>query len=96
MSWQTLGEPAHGDAGTERTGTTDAASDFTVASPTFAKRLVETGIVSPTNGTADVVAGERTVYELTVTLPEGTTSDAVVVDTLDPGLVFHSAEVVTV
>ena len=102
VSWQTLGEAAHGDdgdaagPGTERTGTASAASAFTVESPAFDKRLVGTGIDSPANATGQVVAGERVAYELTVTLPEGTTRDAVVIDTLDPGLVFHSAEVVAV
>ena len=102
VSWQTLGEAAHGDdgdaagPGTERTGTASAASAFTVESPAFDKRLVGTGIDSPANAADRVVAGERVAYELTVTLPEGTTRDAVVIDTLDPGLVFHSAEVVAV
>ena len=96
VGWQTLGEPSHGDAATERSAATDASSDFTVESPSFAKRIVETGIDSAANAPGEVVAGERVVYELAVTLPEGTTRDAVVTDVLDAGLSFHSAEVVTV
>lgn len=55
---------------------------------TFAKTLVGTEINDANNGAADAVIGELVTYRLTVTFPEGTTPNAVILDTLDNGLAF--------
>lgn len=68
---------------------TDVSSaDVTITSPSISKRLVSTEIVTPENGNAQAVIGEFATYEVTLTLPEGTTNLATIVDTLDAGLAF--------
>jgi uncharacterized repeat protein (TIGR01451 family)/fimbrial isopeptide formation D2 family protein len=62
--------------------------------PGFSKTIVATSIAE-TPGNA-VTVGERITYELTVTLPQGTTSDLVISDLLPAGLVPVSATVVSV
>ena len=53
-----------------------------------AKALVSTGIVNANNGNTQVVIGELATYRLTITVPEGQTPGAQLVDTLDSGLAF--------
>lgn len=55
---------------------------------TFTKTLVSSEFNDAFNGATDVVIGELVTYRLTVTFPEGTTPNAVIVDTLDNGLAF--------
>ena len=55
---------------------------------TFSKTLVNSEINDTFNGLNDVVIGELVTYRLEVTFPEGSTSNAVIVDTLDNGLAF--------
>ena len=55
---------------------------------TFTKTLIGTEIDDSFNGSNDAVIGELVTYRLTVTFPEGTTPQAVIVDTLDSGLAF--------
>ncbi|MFP3853679.1 MAG: isopeptide-forming domain-containing fimbrial protein [Anaerolineales bacterium] len=62
---------------------TDVNTDLT-------KALVDTN-QSFTNGTS-VAIGEIITYELVLTVPEGTMSDAVLTDTLDQGLAFVECE----
>ncbi|QDV81992.1 hypothetical protein TBK1r_09170 [Stieleria magnilauensis] len=74
----------------------NASALLTVFSPTVTKSLVSTSIVDANNGLAETVIGERATYELVVTIPETTMHRAVVIDTLEPGLVFESLDAVTV
>ena len=60
----------------------------TVTSPTVLKSLVDTSIIDPNNDRTHAVIGERATFELTIKVPEGTTPNAVVVDTLPAGLAF--------
>jgi fimbrial isopeptide formation D2 family protein len=62
---------------------------------TAAKDLVSTEIDNAVNALAQAVIGELVTYRLTLTVPEGTTPDAQIVDTLDPGLAFVRVESVT-
>jgi fimbrial isopeptide formation D2 family protein/uncharacterized repeat protein (TIGR01451 family) len=55
---------------------------------TFTKTLVSTEIDDAFNGLNDAVIGELVTYRLQVTFPEGTTPNAVILDTLDNGLAF--------
>lgn len=69
----------------------DGISDettVTVTSPTAVKTLVDTSIIDANNGRTQAVVGELATFELTIEVPEGTTPDAVVVDSLPAGLAF--------
>jgi large repetitive protein len=69
----------------------DGISDettVTVVSPSVVKTLVDTSIIDTNNDRTHAVIGELATFELTVRVPEGTTPDAVVVDTLPAGLAF--------
>ncbi len=69
----------------------DGISDkttVTVTSPTVLKSLVDTSIIDANNDRTHAVIGELATFELTIKVPEGTTPDAVVVDTLPAGLAF--------
>lgn len=67
---------------------TDAAN-VTFLAPTMAKRLIGTEVTGTNNNFANqAVIGELVTYELTLTLPEGVTPGAQIVDTLDDGLAF--------
>ncbi|WP_197455228.1 DUF4347 domain-containing protein [Stieleria neptunia] len=96
--------PGGSGSGTgERTGTggvnhhfDNASTRLTVFSPTVTKSLVSTSIVDANNAIAETVIGERATYELVVTIPEATMNRAVVIDTLEAGLVFESLDAVTV
>ncbi|MBE9041401.1 isopeptide-forming domain-containing fimbrial protein, partial [Oscillatoriales cyanobacterium LEGE 11467] len=61
---------------------------LTIDGPTLATRLVETEINDGNNDNTEAVIGELVTYELTLTIPEGTTPTSVLSDTLDPGLAF--------
>nr|WP_161501197.1 isopeptide-forming domain-containing fimbrial protein [Rhodopirellula sp. SM50] len=74
----------------------NASALLTVFSPTITKSLVSTSIIDANNGPTETVIGERATYELVVTIPETTMNRAVVVDTLEPGLVFESLDAVAV
>ena len=54
----------------------------------FSKSLVSTELDDAFNGLNDVVVGEIATYEITITFPEGTTPNSVIVDTMDNGLAF--------
>ena len=69
----------------------DGISDkttVTVTSPTVVKSLVDTSIIDANNDRTHAVIGELATFELTVEVPEGTTPNAIVVDTLPAGLAF--------
>ena len=88
IDWDTLGDDAQGNQDEEDTGDDSSSDEFVVASPTFDKLIVSTGIDDGTNDYLHVVAGEFIVYDLVVTLPEGTTPLAQITDTLNPNLIF--------
>jgi len=73
---------------------TDAAS-FTVTLPLVDKLITATSEPPATTVDNDVVVGERITYQVTLTVPEGTTSGAQFVDTLAPGLSFVSIDAIT-
>ncbi|MFV8783972.1 isopeptide-forming domain-containing fimbrial protein [Microbulbifer sp. SA54] len=66
----------------------------TILNNAVEKELVETSINSDNNANDEAVIGETITYSLTLTIAEGVTPLASVVDTLDDGLVF--LEVLTV
>lgn len=85
----------------------EGAADFTtedkkedasvvIAAPDFTKALTGTEITGTGNNAANqAVIGELVTYTLTITVPEGTTANTQIVDTLAPGLAFVSITSVT-
>ena len=67
-------------------------ADITITAATIAKSLVDTSIVSANNTSNEVVIGETAQYRVLVTIPEGVTPAAQVVDDLDLGLEFVSLD----
>ena len=67
-----------------------AAATVTTINPGFAKVLIGTDHSSTGNGTNDAVIGELVSYQLTVTVPQGVTPNATIVDTLPTNLAFVS------
>lgn len=75
---------------------TDDAS-VTIRSPQVEKTLIGTGLDSDNNaGSNEVVIGERVTYEVRLTIPEGQTLDAALIDNLDPGLELSSIDSIAV
>ncbi|MEW5716992.1 MAG: isopeptide-forming domain-containing fimbrial protein [Chloroflexota bacterium] len=68
-------------------GITNTAT-VTVAAPAITKSFISTNITQTTG--ANVAIGEQVTYTLSITIPEGTTTNALVTDTLDSGLAFIS------
>ncbi len=68
-------------------GRTDTAT-VTPAPPALAKEFVASEINDAHNGNTEVVIGELADYQVVVTLPEGVTPNARIVDTLDAGLAY--------
>jgi len=60
----------------------------TIASPAVNKQLTATEINDASNSNTQAVIGELVTYTVTLTVPEGDTPDAQLVDTLDSGLAF--------
>jgi fimbrial isopeptide formation D2 family protein/uncharacterized repeat protein (TIGR01451 family) len=85
----TLSNYAGSEGGPDHTPTdlTDTAIS-TAAFPVLSKTLVGTEIVNAVNGNTQAVIGELITYTVSVTVPEGTTPNAVLTDTLDSGLAF--------
>ncbi len=71
------------------------SADVTVFSPTIAKSLIGTSIVNANNANDEAVIGETIQYQVVVTIPEGTTNIAEIVDTLDSGISFVSLDSIT-
>jgi fimbrial isopeptide formation D2 family protein/uncharacterized repeat protein (TIGR01451 family) len=80
------GDGAHNDY------SDSAMANVTIDAPTVAKSLISTSIVNANNANNEAVIGETAQYRLTVTVPEGVTSLAEIVDTLDVGLSFVSLD----
>jgi fimbrial isopeptide formation D2 family protein len=71
-------------------------ANVVVALPLVNKTLVGTELTEPGNNAASqAVVGELVTYTVTVTIPEGTTPGAVIVDTLEAGLAFVDVTGVT-
>jgi len=95
IDWDTLGDDSQGNQSAEDGGTASSSDDFVVASPSFAKTINGTGINDTTNDNTEVVAGEYVVYDLVVTVPEGTTPMTQIADTLHFNLLFDTAYPIT-
>ncbi len=67
---------------------TSTAASTTISSPTLAKSLFSTSIISANNALNEAVIGETAQYQLTLTMPESTIPSSVFVDNLDLGLEF--------
>ncbi len=95
---------SHTTDDTERTGAdgegvanlnnyaTSDSDAFTINAPVFNKFLFATD-QTETSGT-NVTIGETVTYALLVSLPEGTTPDATVIDQLPPGLNYDNFQII--
>jgi large repetitive protein len=61
-------------------------AEVTIAQPTIDKTIIDTNQTHTVD--PDVAIGEIITYQVVVTVPEGTTNSAVLVDVLDSGLAF--------
>ncbi|NNK58695.1 MAG: isopeptide-forming domain-containing fimbrial protein [Desulfofustis sp.] len=103
VRWHSLDEAPTNADGVERTGDGSGANDYAAAgSATIAvdsvgvsKTLFSTGIVDATNENDEATIGETVTYEVEITIPEGTITDASVTDLLDPGLDFISLDAIS-
>jgi fimbrial isopeptide formation D2 family protein/uncharacterized repeat protein (TIGR01451 family) len=68
-------------------GRTDTAT-VTPAPPAIGKTFVSSEINNANNSNTQVVIGEYASYQVTITVPEGVTQNARIVDTLDSGLAY--------
>ncbi|MFN8480950.1 MAG: isopeptide-forming domain-containing fimbrial protein, partial [Kouleothrix sp.] len=66
---------------------TDTAS-VTTLPPSMSKTLVGSSVVNANNSATQTVIGELVTYQLVITVPEGTTANAQIADTLATGLAF--------
>ena len=79
-----------GDEDRERTETDFAeAPVITVPDPVITKELFETDVTDSANGKFEATIGELVTYKIAITLPEGNTGSAAVIDELSPGLEFY-------
>ena len=84
----------------ERTGTgstsqgqlnnysTSGSATVTVAQPTVAKSLVTTSIVNASNSATQAVIGETATYTVTMTIPQGRTPTAKLIDAMGLGMAY--------
>ena len=70
-------------------------AQVTIDVPVVAKSLISTSIDNASNALNEAVIGETAVYEVTITVPEGTTRSAQLIDILDSGLSFVSLDSIT-
>ncbi|MEI7445860.1 MAG: VCBS domain-containing protein, partial [Burkholderiales bacterium] len=92
-AWAALTHYASNERGADLTPI-DVCDTATVATPLVAMdhRLVATSEPDRSTAGTDAVIGERLTYEITITLPEGTTVAARLLDTLGPGLSLVSID----
>ena len=95
VAWTSL----DGAVGTERDGSggvndyaETATAAFIARSTEVAKSLVGTSVNSVANADNQAVVGELVRYSVEITVPEGTTSDVLLTDSLSLGLEFVSLE----
>ncbi|MCA9200650.1 MAG: isopeptide-forming domain-containing fimbrial protein, partial [Planctomycetales bacterium] len=81
---------AGSEGGPDHTNPTDLTDNAqtTIGMPVVSKQLIDTSVVNANNANNQAVIGEIVTYELQVTIPEGSTPNAVIQDTLDNGLAF--------
>ncbi|WP_420450185.1 hypothetical protein [Ilumatobacter sp.] len=93
LGWSTLDDGAADDGRDADEGvyTASATASFTIAPPELVKTVTSTGI-----GGADgiLVQGEHVDYEVVITVPEGETPDAVLIDTLPDSLRYVAGSLV--
>ncbi|MCC6146446.1 MAG: isopeptide-forming domain-containing fimbrial protein [Anaerolineaceae bacterium] len=71
------------------------SANSTIANPALAKIVTGTELNNAQNSATQAVIGELVSYRLTMTIPEGSSPDTVIVDTLDAGLAFVRQDSVT-
>jgi uncharacterized repeat protein (TIGR01451 family)/fimbrial isopeptide formation D2 family protein len=69
-------------------GGVNATTSVTIAAPTETKTLLGTSIENSVNSATQVVIGELATYQVHITIPQGTTPAAEIVDTMPAGLAF--------
>ena len=74
----------------------DANAFVTSATPLLAKTLVGTQFIAANNSNTQAVIGEQATYRLVLTVAEGRTASAKIVDTLDAGLSYITGSAVAV
>jgi len=72
-----------------------ASASVTLPRPTLTKALTGTQFNTTGNSNTQAVIGELVTYTLTLAVPDGTTPNAVLNDTMDPGLAFVDVQSVT-
>ena len=65
-----------------------ASADVTIQNPSVVKGLVGTSLNTANNANNQAAIGEKATYTVTVTVPQGTTPGAAILDTLPTGLGF--------
>lgn len=68
----------------------------TTTSPTLTATALGTGIENANNSATQAVIGETAQYQVTLTLPEGTLANTLLIDELDLGLAFVSLDSIEV
>jgi uncharacterized repeat protein (TIGR01451 family)/fimbrial isopeptide formation D2 family protein len=68
-------------------GSSDSAT-VTVAQPTVAKALVTTSIVNASNSATEAVIGETATYTVRMTIPQGRTPAAQLIDAMGSGMAY--------
>lgn len=68
--------------------TTSDSATVTVAKPTVAKTLWSTSIENSVNSKTQAVIGELATYQIVVTIPQGRTPVAQLIDRMNPGLAY--------
>jgi fimbrial isopeptide formation D2 family protein/uncharacterized repeat protein (TIGR01451 family) len=91
----TLTNVATSDGGIDDQPDPSDTAQVTIRRPEMAKTLTATEIENTTNARQQAVVGEFIAYTLTLTVPEGIMSNAVLTDTLDAGLAFVDVTSVT-
>ena len=79
---------ADGTEGERDYSDNDPADDFTIPGPAIFKELVGSDVDSADNAENQATIGEIVTYRVIVDVPEGSMSNAQIVDTLTPGLEF--------
>ena len=100
-AWDSLeNPPTPADNGNRRGSTGTVRDNFTILAPTLAKVVASTSLgdtgTGQHTGLDDLAIGEQVTYTLTIGFPQGTTLNAVLVDTLPAGLRAISASTVPV
>jgi len=98
ITWTTLDptDPKDGVDAVEPTLSDSAEVSFIVNPPTLDKSIVSTGIGTASNDNTQAANGEYVVYRLLVTVPEGTTPTASIIDQLPANVVYDPAYTPTI